>query len=56
MVTNSICFCKFQISRRGICFAKAGYVVFEMLSDRITGTEESNRIETGINIKETCRN
>jgi hypothetical protein len=48
MVTNSISSCKFKISRRGIFFAKAGEVAFEMLSDRRTGTEQSYRIETRI--------
>ena len=47
-VTYSVSSCKFEISRRGISFAKAGYVAFEMLSERRTGTEQSDRIETGI--------
>jgi hypothetical protein len=48
MVTYSISSCKFEISRSGICFAKAGYVAFEVLSEGRTGTEQSYRIETGI--------
>jgi len=48
MVRNLISSCNFRISRRGICFAKAGEVAFEILSELRTGTEQSDRIETGI--------
>ena len=49
MVKNSIPSLQFEISRSGVCFAKAGYVAFEMMSELRTGTEESYGIETGIN-------
>jgi hypothetical protein len=45
---NSIYSCKFETNRRGGCFAKAGEIAFEMLSELSTGTEQSYRVETGI--------
>jgi hypothetical protein len=48
LTTNSISSSKFDIRWRGICFAAAGYVAFEMLSERRTGTVQSDGVETGI--------
>jgi len=48
-VTNSISSLKFEISGRGICFAKEGKIASEMLSAWRTGTEQSYRIETRTN-------
>jgi hypothetical protein len=48
MVTNSVSLRKFEFIRRGLCFAAAGQVAFELASEGVTGTEQCYRVETGI--------
>jgi hypothetical protein len=56
IITNSVSSCKFEIIRRGFCFATAGYIAFEMFSEGTTGTEQCYRVETGIEWKEILHN
>jgi hypothetical protein len=48
-VKTSIYLCKFEVIRRGICFATVGYVAFEMPSEGKSGKEQYYRIETIFN-------
>jgi hypothetical protein len=49
MIKISIYLCKFEVTRRGIYIATAGYVAFEMLSEGKSGKEQYYRIETRFN-------
>jgi len=49
VITNSVFIASLRSEETEVSLYNTSYVAFEMLSGRRTGTEQSNRVETGIN-------